>query len=174
VFIFVLGILTLILSNFSFFSTATGALFNRFSDAGEQEGGVQGTIVDRFLGGLLDTFIGERGETLPFFGYGVGLGTNAGAGILTGEAQFLIAEVEWQRIIGEQGFLLGSVIIIARVTLGVDLLFKAYKKIATNNLLPWCLMSFAFLSILQNQLGPPYSLGFTVIGAGLSMAALNE
>lgn len=111
---------------------------------------------------------------IPYFGYGIGLGTNVGAMLTTGAAGFIIAEEEWGRLVGEMGFVLGIVIILIRVILGAEMMIASYKAIGKKNLLPWLLMSWTFLAILQNQLGQPTALGFTVIAGGLVMASLNN
>src|SRR5690554_5155142 len=67
------------LSQISFFQTATEAFTNRFETANEAEGGVESVLMDRYLGGLLGSLNGNNAETVPFFGYGLGMGTNVGS-----------------------------------------------------------------------------------------------
>ena len=99
--------LLVVLQNFEFFQTATMAFTERFTKANEIEGGTEGVLVDRFLGGLIEPLK----KTSSIFGKGLGLGTNAGARLLTGErGLFMISEDEWGRILGERGFILGLII----------------------------------------------------------------
>ena len=165
--------LILILQNTLFFQTSVGAFSARFESANQTEGGVRGVILDRFLGGLIGAlFLNDN--PIPYFGYGIGLGTNVGAMLTTGGVGFIVSEGEWGRLVGEMGFVLGIAMILVRTKLGIDLLGTSYKAIAKKNILPWILMSWTFLAILQNQLGQPTSLGFTVLLGGLVMAAFRD
>ncbi len=165
-------ILYLVLSNFSFFQISTAAFTERFTSANENEGGLHGVFIDRFLGGLFGAVFSDK--PAPYFGYGIGLGTNVGAQVTTGTVGFLLDEGEWGRIIGELGLVLGLIIIINRIALGLDLLIRAYKCVSKQNLLPWFLMSWGLLNIFQCQLGQPTALGFTVMIGGLAMASLKH
>jgi hypothetical protein len=161
-----------VMRNQSFFATSTEAFNSRFEDANESEGGVNGVILDRFLGGMIGAI--QNAPDLPFFGYGIGMGTNVGSNLLTGQSSFLIAEQEWGRIIGEQGILLGFIIIIIRGATAIKITRNALRHLKTTDALSWMLVSFCFVNILQAQWGQPTTLGFTVLSAGLAIAALNE
>jgi hypothetical protein len=165
------ALLFFVLSYFSFFQTASMAFTERFTSANETEGGLEGVFVDRFLGGMVGALSSDQG--LPFWGKGLGMGTNVGSKLLTGETTYLISEGEWGRLIGEMGLILGLSFILLRVYLLVEMLIDSVKQIGKNNPLPWMLMSFAFIMIAQSQLGQPTSLGFTVLSAGLILAALK-
>jgi len=158
------------LSNFSFFQTAVGAFIDRFTTANETEGGVQGVFLDRFLGGMVGAL---KNDDIPFFGKGIGMGTNVGAQILSGSRGFLVAEGEWGRLIGEMGLFLGLIVIYIRMAFVVYFAKYAWKAIAHSNFLPWMLLSFVAANILQGQWAQPTSLGFSVIGGGLLLASLN-
>lgn len=161
-----------VVKNQSFFATSTEAFAARFENANESEGGIHGVFLDRFLGGMIGAI--QNAPNLPFFGYGIGMGTNVGSSLLTGERAFLIAEQEWGRVIGEQGLLFGFIIIIVRITLSIQMARRAMKHLKTTDALSWMLISFCFVNVLQAQWGQPTSLGFTVLSAGLAIAALNE
>jgi hypothetical protein len=164
------GIIALaLLSRTSFFQTATEAFTSRFETAGEQEGGLQGTLGDRYLGGLVSA-VTESSE-LPFWGQGMGMGTNVGSMLLSGDRTFLIAEGEWGRLIGELGPLMGFIVILLRLGLGVRLASASYQRLVKGDILPWLLLSFAFLIIAQAQWAQPTSLGFSTLTGGLLMAA---
>jgi hypothetical protein len=61
---------------------------------------------------ILEPFVNSE---LPFFGFGIGMGTNAGARLLIGRSDvFLIAEGEWGRMIGEMGAIFGVGAILIR------------------------------------------------------------
>jgi hypothetical protein len=168
----VIFLILLVLQNQSFFATSTKAFTYRFTGANEAEGGVNGVFLDRFLGGMISAV--QNAPNMPFFGYGIGMGTNVGSQLLTGEMSFLIAEQEWGRIIGEQGLLLGFIVIIARVATAVKLTRDSVYYLKKKDALAWMLLSFSIILILQSQWGQPTTLGFAVLSAGLVVAAMNE
>lgn len=161
-----------LIENQGFFSTGTEVFTARFTSANESEGGLNSVFMDRFLGGMI--YAVENAPNMPFFGYGLGMGTNAGAQMLTGQVSFLIAEQEWGRIIGEMGLLMGFIIIIVRIVFGVSTLSKGIRELKLKNALPWMLLSFGFIQILQGQWGQPTNLGFSIISGGLVLAAFNK
>jgi hypothetical protein len=162
----------LLLSQLEVFQTAIEVLSTRFDNAKTSEGGLSGTIIDRYLGGLLGA-IGNVSEQ-PFFGHGMGMGTNAGSALLTGGRQFLISEDEWGRLIGELGPILGLGIILSRLGLCLELFRLSYSKMTSNDMLPWMLLSFGLLIIPQGQWAQPTTLGFSTVVGGLIIAALKE
>jgi hypothetical protein len=172
-FIFVVGFVALgLLQRVEFFNTATEAFLQRFQNASSDEGGLKGTLVDRFIMSMFGSFFETTG--VPFFGYGLGLGTNVGSQLTTGDRQFLIAEDEWPRLIGEIGPLLGLLIILIRISLAFKLITGAFKLMKTGEFLPWMLLSFGFLLVLQGGWAQPTSLGFCTVVAGLSIAAFRN
>jgi hypothetical protein len=160
-----------LLSNSDFFQTAFGAFSDRFETANEVEGGLQGVLIDRYMGGMFGA-LSDSGDK-PFFGYGLGMGTNVGAMLLTGKQVFLIAEGEWGRLIGEMGPLLGLTVIVIRVSLTTRIAFAAYRKMIAGDLLPWILASFGLMNLAQGGWAQPTSLGFGTLIGGLMMAALK-
>lgn len=161
-----------LLGKTSFFQTGTEAFNSRLTSANDAEGGAEGVFVGRFLGGMLGGII--YNQKVPFFGYGLGLGTNAGAKLLTGETKFLFnAEVEWGRVLGEMGVLLGMIIVLTRIVVSFDMIFKSFTAIGKKNYLPWMLISFVFVNILQGQWSQPTAQGFGVLTGGLILAALK-
>lgn len=168
-----IGLLFFLFNQLGIFQTATDVFYSRFESASSSEGGLEGTLYGRFIyDGLLKPFI-EIGNQ-PFFGYGLGMGTQAGAKLLTGERGFVISEGEWGRIIGEMGLLLGATMIFIRVGLTLSLVFNSFKSLANNKILPWILSSNCILMIVFAQWGQPTALGFAVIIGGILMASLNS
>ncbi len=163
----------LILGNYEFFQTATFAFTARFETANKTEGGVEGVLLGRYLGGLIEAVTGGASGNTPFFGHGLGMGTNVGSMLLTGEAKFLIAEGEWGRVIGEMGFLFGFAVILIRLGFCFKLATASYMMIAKKNILPWLLLSFALLVIPQGQWAQPTILGFSTLAGGLVIASLK-
>ena len=167
------GVILLIILSFTpYFQHAIETFTTRFTDASTQEGGVKGTLGDRFLGGLVSA-ISSSGR-LPFFGYGIGMGTNVGSQLLSGTRIFLLHEEEWGRIIDEQGQLLGFLVVFMRIMLTYRLSIKSYQRLLQGDMLPWMLLSFGFLAILQGNWSQPTSLGFCTLIAGLIIGVLNE
>lgn len=138
------------------------------ADAVENEG-----IFSRFFNGLFGAF--RDTEQIPLLGYGLGMGTNAGAALLTGNAnKFLLAEGEWPRIVLESGLLLGLLYILLRVAI-VGLIGKACIDSAfRSNILPLLLFGSCAINILNGQFGQPTTLGFAVFGGGLCLAACQN
>jgi hypothetical protein len=161
-----------LLSQAAFFQTAVEVFTVRFENASGFEGGLQGTLGDRYLGELLLPF--KQAARQPFFGYGIGMGTNVGSMLLTGDVNFLISEGEWGRLIGEMGPLLGILIILVRLKLCLKLAIASYQKLAQHDLLPWLILSFALLIIPQGQWAQPTTLGFSTIVGGLLIASLRD
>lgn len=154
------------------FQTASKAFTVRFNNASKTEGGVEGTLGDRYLGGMLRAI--TNSNQLPFFGYGIGMGTNVGSKLLTGKNQFLIAEGEWGRLIGELGILMGLAVIVLRLALCLKISVACYKRLAHGDFLPWILLSFCLLTLPQGQWSQPTSLGFSIVAAGFTIASLRR
>jgi hypothetical protein len=162
-----------ILLNFTpYFTTATSAFTSRFENANTVEGGLDGVFLDRFLGGMVQAV--SQSAHQPFFGYGIGMGTNVGSMLLSGGRYFLLSEGEWGRVISEVGAVFGLSIIFLRLKLAVSILTKSFLKLKYGVILPWMLSSFCALSIAQAGWAQPTSLGFCVFITGLTLAALKE
>lgn len=167
-----LAIVIIIISHTSFAQIAGEAFLDRFTSANEEEGGLRSVFLDRFLGGMIEAF--QTNNELPFFGYGIGMGTNVGSILLTGQSIFLISEGEWGRLVGELGLLFGIIIIAIRILIGFQMIIKSYNSIKAGNVLAWMLLSFAFFNIIQGQWAQPTALGFAVLGGGLVVASLKK
>jgi hypothetical protein len=166
------GVLLFTLSSFNFFHIGVEAFTDRFTTANASEGGAQGVFLDRFLGGMIGGIVNAGG--IPFFGFGIGMGTNAGAKLMTGEVTFLLSEGEWGRLIGEMGLCLGLIAISVRSILVVKMALRSFNFIHKKNSLPWMLTSFGFLNILQGQWAQPSALGFAILSGGLILASFKK
>lgn len=154
--------------------TSIEAFIARFDSASEIEGGVEGTLGDRYVGGLLGSLINFK---IPVFGYGIGLGTNVGAKIMGGNMYSFgfNGEIEWSRVIGECGMLLGLIIIFIRLFFALELWKKAYNLLVKKyDLLPWMLSAGMILTIPQGQWAIPTNLGFCILFGGLTLASVNS
>jgi hypothetical protein len=159
------------LSQTKFFQTAIGAFVERFTTASTSEGGLEGTFINRFLGGLLVAV--KESSTLPFFGAGMGMGSNVASQLLNGKRSFLLSEGEWGRQVEELGPVLGFSVILLRLGLAFKIAAASYRKMISGDLLPWLLLSFGFLFLAQGGWAQPTSLGFFVMTGGCLIASLQ-
>ncbi|MEO9930357.1 hypothetical protein [Rhodopirellula bahusiensis] len=153
------------------FQTGLTVFAKRFETAAESEGGLEGTLGDRFLGGLIGAVF--NATDLPIFGHGIGLGTNVGAKYTTGRRTFIIAEGEWGREVGELGPLLGLPLIFVRVLMASHFLWLGYQRLTRGDPLTWTLLGLGFLVIAQGAWAQPTDLGFYTLITGLVIAALR-
>ncbi len=167
-----IGILVMILNETGWLGKPMEVFLQRFDEAGKTEGGVEGTLGDRYLGGMIHAI--TRASERPFFGEGLGMGTNAGAALMGTLGVFLIAEEEWARNIGELGALLGISTIVIRLIITAKLAFASYFRIQFGDVLPWMLLSFTILIFPQGAWAQPTVLGFSIFIMGLLIASFNE
>jgi hypothetical protein len=132
-------------------------------------GGLEQGIVLRLLGDLAAPF-GAVADT-PLLGRGLGMGTNAASGLLTGERTFLLAEGDWERVVRESGPILGFAFIGLRLAILVHLGRVSLNALKRKNPLPALVYCAALPQVLNGQLGVPTTLGFAVFTAGLVLAA---
>jgi len=168
-----------VIGSLTVFQTSSLAFTDRFTTANENEGGgeglqaVIGVFTNRILGGLLTAFNQLFDGSLSFWGQGIGMGTNVGSQLLTGKVDFLIAEGEWGRIVGEVGPLLGLGMILIRSSLTFSIVRQSFNLLIKKDPLPWMLLSYSFFQIFQGGWSQPTNLGFFVMGAGLTIAAIE-
>lgn len=173
VFICLGGFVIVALSNTPMFQTATEVIAQRFDNASKSEGSLTNTILDRFFGGMITAI--SNSNNLPFFGHGLGMGTNAGGAILTGgRTGFLIAEGEWGRLVGEMGFVIGVFVLLIRLIFCIDIFMKSFMNMKSGNVLPWLLLSVGILYLLQGQWAQPTILGFSTLLGGLILASCKK
>lgn len=142
----------------------------RIENASRTEGGAQG-LSDRYFGGLL-RFVPLL-SLIPPMGYGLGLGTNVGAVLMTGEAQFTLGEDEWSRNVFESGPYLGTAFILWRIGITLWLLKRSVSCAVDNDPLPLLLFASVGLTLLSGNIGQPTTLGFVVFVSGLCLAAIR-
>jgi hypothetical protein len=166
-----LAVLLPLLSTLSVFQDATDQLTRRFADAAAAGEGSEG-MVNRYTGSLLDPFTNL--DQFPFFGNGLGLGTNAAAGMLFGQREFIGPENEWGRLFFECGPVFGLLLCLFRLALTLAIGKCAYDALRRDNILPLLIFAASGISILNGQWGVPTSLGFAIFGAGLTLAACED
>jgi hypothetical protein len=152
----------------SFFREAMAVFATRWNDA--SGGNLNESLGGRLLGGFLEPF--ALIPQVGLFGRGIGMGTNVASTLMTGAAQFLLAEGEWSRVIMEAGPLLGFAFLAYRTWLAGGLAIRAAAGARRHNLLAWLLAWDACRNLLNEQIAQPTNLGFMVLVSGLCFAAL--
>jgi len=155
------------------FSEGRAVFMSRWETAASgSDGDAWGSIIGRVLGGFTQPLYSAAHA--PFFGHGIGVGSNVGARLLSGRVGFLLAEDEWSKIFQELGPVLGGAFIGFRVFIVVYLLFRSLQALYSRRdnlpILIWSACAFPFA---LSQWAPPTILGFAVVGGGLLLAALN-
>jgi hypothetical protein len=155
------------------FKEGFNVLSTRFTEAAEGTnksigGGMVERVFEEFSQGV---FVLSQA---PFFGYGLGIGTNAGAKFLTGRQMFLLSEGEWPRIFLESGQLLGLAYVIWRCAIVVSVGLLCVRAVKAANILPILIFSSGCLPMLNGQFGQPTILGFAVFAMGLALAAQKK
>jgi hypothetical protein len=152
------------------FKDVAGVFGERFNASGQ---GVAKGFIGRFLGQFLSPF--DALAAAPTLGIGLGMGTNAAAGMLYGERLFLVAEGELQRVIYETGPVLGFAFIFLRLGIVVHLFRQSLHSLrSTGNALPLLMFAGCFNEFIQGQFGQPTSLGYAIVGGSLCLASTRD
>lgn len=160
------------LSQLEFAQIAIDAMSTRFTSAAAAEGDlVKSSIGQRLFGNLFRSVASVGTES--FWGLGIGAGTNVGSQLLSGSVVFRAGEGEWDRVIGELGFLLGITIMLSRVVLTAHFSIKSIQYLRGGFMLPWLLTSFCAVQMVFLGWAQPTSLGFCVGVTGLLLASFN-
>lgn len=168
-----LVILGFIMTKTPIFKEGLTVLTTRFADVAQAtEQSITADLVSRVWEGFSQGIF-VLGKA-PFLGYGLGIGTNAGAKFLTGRSMFLLAEGEWPRILLESGPVLGLAYVLWRVSAVLRIGWLCLQSVRWSNLLPLLLFSSSFMQLVSGQFGQPTILGFAVFTTGLALAARKE
>jgi hypothetical protein len=169
----VVTILAFVVSRTPIFKEGLSVLSTRFSEVAEaSDQSVTRGLITRVFGDFEEAFFVL--PKAPFLGYGLGIGTNAGAKFLTGRSGFLLTEGEWSRVFLEMGPVLGIAYVGLRCALVVWIGLLCLRSVKRGNVLPLLLFSSSFLPMISGQFGQPTILGFVVFTTGLALAARNE
>ncbi len=165
------SLFTILQKTTSVFNLGTEVFMSRVDTASEQGGGFK----ESFFSRAIDDFIKpiENLMNKPLFIGNLGMGTNAGAQMLSGSNKFLIAEDELGRIGGEQGLILGGGLILLRIGLAISLFIKSIQLPREDKLLPLIICGTALFSITQGQWAQPSILGYSVMITGFLLASIN-
>lgn len=146
----------------------TKVFLTRFNGANTSEGGLLSSAYERSFGWATRAI-----EKTSIMGYGDGYFTNVGMKILRGDTGAWggdltkiadATEMEWGRVICEDGLLLGMCILAVRFIISGYLFVKSkFCLTEYNDYLPWTLLPFAIYLQVFGQLKAPYHLGFCSI-----------
>jgi uncharacterized membrane protein YecN with MAPEG domain len=151
---------------------------SRFSDANSVEGGMAQSAYERLFGWLFRAM-----EKAPFFGFGDGYFSNFGMKLIKGSAtnyQGDIAvvadatEMEWGRIVCEDGIILGIMLILGRLAIAWTIFKKALIAFRRRkDYLSWLLMPMAVFSVAIYQCKASYNLGFMSLMVIVALTSLR-
>jgi hypothetical protein len=167
----IIGLFTVLQKTTKIFSIGTEVFMSRVDEANDQEGGLKDSFFMRALNGFTEPI-----STLlksPLFVGNLGMGTNAGAQMLTGKRYFLVSEGELGRVGGEQGLILGGGLIALRLILALGFFYKSIKLPNEFKLLPLTFCGTALFLITQGQWAQPSMLGCAIVAAGLLDASIK-
>jgi hypothetical protein len=141
--------------------------------AAEVDGDAWGSLTARVTAGFTTPF--QLMLDQPFFGRGIGLGSNVAAKMLTGGMGFLLSENEWERAIMELGPLLGVGFIALRVAIWCHLLILSWRALKQHgDFLPMLVTAASFAPLVMQQWAQASQLGFAIFDAGIVLALINN
>ena len=167
----IIAIAVSVLSSTSVVQQGTDQLNQRFEDAGREEKGAAG-FVTRYVNSVVGPL--AEMDRVPFLGYGLGLGTNAGLGMYNGKDPLFWPEPEWERLIFECGPIFGLLLCIFRTALTAYIGMCAFEAYRRDNILPALIFATSGILLFNGQWGVPNTLGFAIFTGGLGLAACNE
>jgi hypothetical protein len=151
------------------FKDGMEAFGSRWDSATTDGGGFQETIINRVLDDLFGAFHG-----VGTFGLGTGFSTIVGQKLLTQDFGFGASEGEWGRLLYDNGFILGSLLVGYRIVLAGSIVLaslRAWQRRSPQGLI---FASAAFFLLLNGQWGQATSLGSAMIAGGLALAAAAD
>lgn len=165
----VLSVVAYIAVKSGYMGESVDAISLRFEQASDVEGGLEGTIWDRYIGGFVNSLIMD----VPILGYGLGIGTNVGAKFINGDMFTIFnAESGFGLIIGEVGLLFGIFFIYFRMAWAIDLFVRVMRQ--RGNTLSIVLLPIACLTLATGGIGAVPMMGYLVCVSFLGMASLKR
>lgn len=151
------------------FQDGMEAFGSRWQSATVDAGGFQEAIVDRVINGLFGSFEGVSAS-----GFGTGFSTNVGQIALTAQFGFGASESEWGRLLFDDGFILGSLFILYRIALSGFIVLTSLKAWRRRSPIALLFAAACFPLVFEGPWGQPTTLGSSVIGGGLALAAASH
>jgi len=167
------SLLAAVASQLPVFSEAASTMQERFATAEESEGGTTGTVDRRILAPITDA-MNTDSSTLPWYGVGLGMGSNPIAMLTTGSAQFLAGEDEVNRVVNEFGPVLGLAFMFFRAVLAFGIAIIAMGRVRSLEPLAWFLAPAMFAALFSGTMEQLTINGFLIILVGFSLAALRK
>lgn len=161
------------------FSLFVDIFMARLTGANDTEGGAANSAINRTFGYAFNVM----NNNLPFFGYGEGYCTNVGIKMIYGTVgisnisdpvvyqRLADSEMEWSRILTEDGPFLGLVIIMLRIAMALQMFKMAYRKLVCNDILPMLLIPPALIWVATASIKSPSNLAFMFMAGALFLAA---
>ena len=169
-----LGLILVVVTNLDVFDEGRQVFEARLHETGDLKTGVVRTASNWTIRVFGDVYGGMLAiQNAPFFGAGLGVGTNVGARLLSGSLGFLLAEGEWARVVLELGPLLALPYLLIRVLICGTLYSMSARSARAGNGLPMLLFGGCALLVLIGQFSQASTLGFAVLGSGFCLAATN-
>ena len=166
----VLGIVAFFLRDLPFMSSGIEVLFARAQGASDSEGGVEGFLA-RYFSSYIGVYPALFEASYP--GKGLGLGTLVGQALLSNRANAVQFEGDWVRHVLESGPILGLALVCYRIALTCWLSSVCIRYMARRDPLPVLLLGSCVTLVLIGSLGQATMQGFTVLLAGLCLAATH-
>lgn len=165
----------LILQQYSTLFNLSSEVFMHRVDAANKNtsgGGLKDSILLRMFNDFMQPIVDLFNQ--PLFAGNLGMGTNAGAQMLSGKVVFLIGETEFSRLAGEQGIIFGGGLIILRLFFAASIAIQSWNLPKEEKLLPFIICGSACAAIAQGQWAQPSILGYGISMGGLVMASLHK
>lgn len=170
-----IGFILVVATNLDIFNEGRQVFEMRLQEAGDKGAGVVGTASNWTARAFGDIYGGIlAAQSAPMFGAGLGVGTNVGARVLSGQYGFLLAEGEWARVVLELGPLLALPYMAIRIAICVKLFNASAISARAGNALPMLILGSCGMLIVTGQFSQASTLGFAVLQSGLCLAATKE
>ncbi len=155
------------------FDSAREAFLSRWVTAASGNAVGIDSVTDRVFGG--GDYLADVLSQTTLFGHGIGMGSSVAAKLTTGQVGFLLAENEWAKVLLELGLVLGLAFLAYRFVLALAISWRSVQWWwAERDALPLLLTSASVIPILSGQWAQPTILGFTVVGSGLALGAMQH
>ena len=165
-----LGLILVVATNLDVFQEGRAVFEARLQEAGDAKAGLAETAsnwTERMFGAYVGGFYWAHNSEI--LGGGLGVGTNVGVRFLKVSAEMV--EGEPARVMIEMGPIVGTLYLLVRQFICVMLFRAAAASARVSNFLPMLLFGSCVLSMSSGQFSQSSILGFSVLGAGVCLAA---
>jgi hypothetical protein len=164
----------LLVSRLPVFSEASDTLVQRFTESASVEGGTtQGSLLLRVVDPVTYSIENSLSSN-NWLGRGMGYGSSAIAQLVTGQAAFLLSEVEFPRVVDEFGWPIGFAFMLFRWGLELIIVLKAIECTRQHEPLALLLLPVTLNTLANGTLEQPTVQGFMVMSIAFSFAAIKK